>query len=145
MIDWEIWTIAYVVLSIKARNIRYLHNGIAAALGLINMSGIHKTNVLGTFQMDKAPLSLDCLRSRALKSNEFTNNKIFLQSFSSTLYNTIFKRNSVFVGTIFASTFLFQVAFDSGVTAWYENHNKGKLWKDIKGRIMNGDEEDDDE
>ncbi|QEU62484.1 Qcr9 [Kluyveromyces lactis] len=66
-------------------------------------------------------------------------------SFASTLYKTVFKRNSVFVGTVFASAFVFQAAFDTGVTSWYENHNKGKLWKDIKGGIMNGGEEDEED
>ncbi|QPG75191.1 qcr9 subunit 9 of the ubiquinol cytochrome-c reductase complex [Brettanomyces nanus] len=59
-------------------------------------------------------------------------------SFYSTLYNTIFKRNSVFVGTVFASAFLFQATFDEAVTAWYENRNKGKLWKDVKVQLAAG-------
>ncbi|AAS50221.1 AAL145Wp [Eremothecium gossypii ATCC 10895] len=63
----------------------------------------------------------------------------------STLYNTLFRRNSVFVGTIFASAFVFQTAFDSGITAWYEKHNKGKLWKDVKLQLQNGEDDDDDE
>ncbi|ODV75607.1 ubiquinol--cytochrome-c reductase subunit 9, partial [Cyberlindnera jadinii NRRL Y-1542] len=56
----------------------------------------------------------------------------------STIYNTIFKRNSIFVGTIFAGAFVFQPVFDSGVTRWYEYHNRGKLWKDIKGKYVGG-------
>lgn len=55
----------------------------------------------------------------------------------------------MFVGTILASAFVFQATFDSGITAWYENHNKGKLWKDVKKQVLNGggdeDDEDDDE
>ncbi|CAG60137.1 uncharacterized protein GVI51_H09229 [Nakaseomyces glabratus] len=67
-------------------------------------------------------------------------------SFSS-LYKVLFKRNSIFVGTILASAFVFQGAFDTAVTSWYENHNKGKLWKDVKAQIgaAGGDEEDDDD
>lgn len=64
-----------------------------------------------------------------------------------TIYKVLFRRNSVFVGTIFASAFLFQVGFDEGVTKWYENHNRGKLWADVKKQIQNGsddDEEDED-
>ncbi|CCD24507.1 ubiquinol--cytochrome-c reductase subunit 9 NDAI_0D01930 [Naumovozyma dairenensis CBS 421] len=67
-------------------------------------------------------------------------------SFSS-VYKVLFKRNSVFVGTIFVSAFIFQAVFDTSVTSWYENHNKGKLWKDVQARIAagNGDGDDDDE
>lgn len=68
-----------------------------------------------------------------------------LQSFSSTVYNVFFKRNSIFVGTVFASAFVFQAAFDSAVTSWYENHNKGKLWKDVKVQLLEGGDEEDDE
>ncbi|SCU85807.1 LADA_0D09846g1_1 [Lachancea dasiensis] len=65
----------------------------------------------------------------------------------STIYNVFFKRNSVFVGTVFAASFVFQAAFDSSVTAWYEAHNKGKLWKDVKLKLAEGgdDEDEDDE
>ncbi|ODV59717.1 ubiquinol--cytochrome-c reductase subunit 9 ASCRUDRAFT_14741 [Ascoidea rubescens DSM 1968] len=73
-------------------------------------------------------------------------------SFYTKIYNSIFKRNSTFVATVFAGTFIFQASFDSAITRWYENHNKGKLWKDIKPAILarngGGDEdadEDDDE
>lgn len=63
-------------------------------------------------------------------------------SFAS-LYKVLFKRNSVFVGSVLVSAFVFQGVFDSAVTAWYENHNKGKLWKDVKLQL--GAAEDDDE
>lgn len=65
----------------------------------------------------------------------------------SAIYNGIFKRNSVYVATVLASAFAFQGFFDVGVTRWYENHNKGKLWKDIKANLggEQDEEEDDDE
>lgn len=48
---------------------------------------------------------------------------------------------------MFASAFVFQAAFDSAVTSWYETHNKGKLWKDVKLKLAETgeDDEDDDE
>lgn len=66
-----------------------------------------------------------------------------LQSLNATIFNTFFKRNAVFVGTVFFGAFVFQGAFDSAVTSWYENHNKGKLWKDVKAQLNGGDEDDD--
>ncbi|ODQ57276.1 hypothetical protein WICANDRAFT_18002, partial [Wickerhamomyces anomalus NRRL Y-366-8] len=54
------------------------------------------------------------------------------------IYNTLIKRNSVYVGTIFVGAFVFQGFFDVAVTKFYENHNKGKLWKDIKGKYLEG-------
>ncbi|TFK43179.1 cytochrome b-c1 complex subunit 9 [Crucibulum laeve] len=55
---------------------------------------------------------------------------------SNTLYNTFFKRNSVFVATIFAGAFTFGVGFDLGVTAFYDRWNKGKQWKDIRHKYV---------
>lgn len=72
-------------------------------------------------------------------------NSFLNQSFSS-LYRVLFKRNSVFVGTVLASAFVFQASFDTAITKWYENHNKGKLWKDVKLQLQEGgDDEDEDE
>lgn len=62
----------------------------------------------------------------------------------------MFGRNSVYVAAIFGGAFAFQGFFDVAVTKWYENHNKGKLWKDIKPAIVSGggggdDDDEDDE
>lgn len=73
-----------------------------------------------------------------------TTNGILDQSFSS-LYRVLFKRNSVFVGTVLASAFVFQASFDTAVTKWYENHNKGKLWKDVKLQLQEAGDDDEDE
>lgn len=63
----------------------------------------------------------------------------------SAAFNLIFKRNSVFVATILASTFVFQVGLDEAVTSWYENKNQGKLWKDLKPKVLAGFETEDEE
>ncbi len=49
---------------------------------------------------------------------------------------------------VFGGAFAFQASFDVAITRWYENHNKGKLWKDIKPAILaggDGEGDDDDE
>ncbi|VEU24245.1 DEKNAAC105443 [Brettanomyces naardenensis] len=66
-------------------------------------------------------------------------------SFYHTVFNTVFKRNSVFLTTIFAGAFVFQAVFDEGVNKWWEARNKGKLWKDVKLTIPGAGEEEDDE
>jgi len=40
-------------------------------------------------------------------------------------YNTLFKRNSVFVSTIFLSAFSFSIGYDLLTTAWWDAHNRG--------------------
>ncbi|CAO3652795.1 unnamed protein product [Cunninghamella echinulata] len=49
-----------------------------------------------------------------------------------TIYNTVFKKNSVFVTCIFVSAIAFEVAYDSTTSKIWDNMNKGKQWKDIK-------------
>lgn len=71
-------------------------------------------------------------------------NKVAM-SLSHTIFNTFFKRNSVMVGTVFATTFVFQVGFDEGINKWWDARNKGKLWKDVKLTLGEGGEEDEDD
>ncbi|TEB35410.1 ubiquinol-cytochrome C reductase [Coprinellus micaceus] len=58
---------------------------------------------------------------------------------SNLIYNGIFKRNSVFVATVFAGAFAFGIGFDTGVTKFYDSYNKGKQWKDIRHKYIQED------
>ncbi|KNZ49899.1 uncharacterized protein VP01_470g4 [Puccinia sorghi] len=40
------------------------------------------------------------------------------------VYNALMKRNSTYVTSIFAGSFLFSLSFDTLTSAWWENHNK---------------------
>ncbi|KAF8626764.1 hypothetical protein AX15_004697 [Amanita polypyramis BW_CC] len=55
---------------------------------------------------------------------------------ASTFYNTVFKRNSVFVTTAFIGAFVFGVGYDLGVIAFWDRWNKGKQWKDIRYKYV---------
>ncbi|KAH8087000.1 ubiquinol-cytochrome C reductase [Filobasidium floriforme] len=58
-------------------------------------------------------------------------------------YNTFVRRNSVFVSSIFLGAFAFSITFDLATTAFWERHNRGKLWKDIRDKyVKTGEEED---
>ncbi|KAF9652131.1 ubiquinol-cytochrome C reductase UQCRX/QCR9-like protein [Thelephora ganbajun] len=57
-------------------------------------------------------------------------------AFANTFYNTIARRNSVFVTSIFASTFGFTIAFDQGLDKFWDTWNKGKQWKDIRHKYV---------
>ncbi|GME70428.1 unnamed protein product [Ambrosiozyma monospora] len=64
-----------------------------------------------------------------------------------TIVNTFFKRNAVFVTSVFTAAFVFQPIFDDSVSNWYYARNKGKLWQDVKLKLAAGgdDDEEDDE
>ncbi|KAG8929958.1 hypothetical protein FRC03_001262 [Tulasnella sp. 419] len=61
-------------------------------------------------------------------------------AFSTALYNTVFKRNSVFVPTVFLAAFGFGISFDLATTAVWDWNNKGKQWKDIRHKYIEADD-----
>ncbi|THG93215.1 hypothetical protein EW145_g8436 [Phellinidium pouzarii] len=59
---------------------------------------------------------------------------------SNGVYNTFFKRNSVYVSTIFAGAFGFGIGFDLATTAFWDRWNQGKQWKDIRSKYVEQEE-----
>ncbi|KAK5779846.1 hypothetical protein RI543_002382 [Arxiozyma heterogenica] len=57
------------------------------------------------------------------------------------LYKLVFRRNSVFIGSIFLGALVFQTTFDVGINKFWSTYNKGKLWDDVKYKLENGDTE----
>ncbi|KAF8626763.1 hypothetical protein AX15_004697 [Amanita polypyramis BW_CC] len=58
---------------------------------------------------------------------------------ASTFYNTVFKRNSVFVTTAFIGAFVFGVGYDLGVIAFWDRWNKGVSSRlDLCPKWLNG-------
>ncbi|KAK0563602.1 qcr9 subunit 9 of the ubiquinol cytochrome-c reductase complex [Tilletia horrida] len=52
------------------------------------------------------------------------------------IYQTLFKRNSVYVGTVFGSAFAFGIGFDLLTTKYWDTRNQGKQWKDIRDKYV---------
>ncbi|KIW14447.1 hypothetical protein PV08_07231 [Exophiala spinifera] len=63
--------------------------------------------------------------------------------FSSGLFNGIFRRNAVFLTSVFAGAFAFELAFEAGTNTLWDSWNKGRQWKDIKHKYITADEDDD--
>ncbi|EIW61887.1 ubiquinol-cytochrome C reductase UQCRX/QCR9-like protein [Trametes versicolor FP-101664 SS1] len=57
-------------------------------------------------------------------------------SLANAFYNTIVRRNSVFVPTIFVGAFAFSIGFDVGITGFWDKWNKGKQWKDLRDKYL---------
>ncbi|KAL1410374.1 Cytochrome b-c1 complex subunit 9, mitochondrial [Vanrija albida] len=57
------------------------------------------------------------------------------------IYNTLFRRNSVFVPTIFLAAFGFSIGFDLATSAFWDKHNAGKQWKDIRHKYVEAAED----
>ncbi|KAJ5619657.1 UQCRX/QCR9 like ubiquinol-cytochrome C reductase family protein [Penicillium lagena] len=65
-------------------------------------------------------------------------------SISNVIYQTFIRKNAVFVTSIFASAFAFELAFDTTTNKIWDAFNRGRQWKDIKYQYMNKEEEDED-
>lgn len=47
----------------------------------------------------------------------------------------LFSRNSVYVGSIFFGAFAFGLTYDMATSKFWDSHNKGKQWKDIRDKV----------
>ncbi|KAH7115175.1 ubiquinol-cytochrome c reductase complex 7.3 kda protein-like protein [Dendryphion nanum] len=60
----------------------------------------------------------------------------------SNIYNVFIRSNAAMLGTVFASAFGLQLAFDTGSDRIWDAVNRGRQWKDIKHRyVEKADEE----
>ncbi|ROW18169.1 hypothetical protein VPNG_00113 [Cytospora leucostoma] len=58
-----------------------------------------------------------------------------------TLYNILFRNNYTMLGAVFAGAFAFQITWDLSTTRLWDNINKGRQWKDIKAKYVEGGED----
>ncbi|KAJ6171344.1 hypothetical protein N7470_000411 [Penicillium chermesinum] len=61
------------------------------------------------------------------------------------VFSTIIRKNAIFMTSIFAGAFAFEIAFDTTSNKIWDHWNAGRQWKDIKPRYMVKEEEEDDE
>ncbi|EEA26225.1 qcr9 subunit 9 of the ubiquinol cytochrome-c reductase complex [Talaromyces marneffei ATCC 18224] len=68
-----------------------------------------------------------------------------MAGFAQTIYQTLFQRNAVYLTSIFAGAFAFEVAFDTASNKIWDTMNRGRQWKDIRHQYIQKAEEDEDE
>ncbi|AEO70037.1 uncharacterized protein THITE_2120879 [Thermothielavioides terrestris NRRL 8126] len=54
---------------------------------------------------------------------------------ASALYNALFRRNYTMLGVVFAAAFVFEVGFNDVMNKIWDNHNRGRQWKDIRHNL----------
>ncbi|PKY03099.1 UQCRX/QCR9 like ubiquinol-cytochrome C reductase family protein [Aspergillus campestris IBT 28561] len=62
---------------------------------------------------------------------------------ASAIYQGLIRRNAVYLTSIFAGAFAFELAFDTGSNKVWDTINRGRQWKDIKHQYLVKEEEDD--
>ncbi|EXJ90873.1 ubiquinol-cytochrome c reductase subunit 9 [Capronia coronata CBS 617.96] len=64
-----------------------------------------------------------------------------LARISETVFNTVFRRNAVFLTAVFTGAFFFEIGFDTATNRLWDSWNQGRQWKDIKHRYMTANED----
>ncbi|KAG5981582.1 hypothetical protein E4U55_002784 [Claviceps digitariae] len=54
----------------------------------------------------------------------------------------LFRKNYAMLAAVFGAGFVFEVGFNNGINKWWDNHNRGRQWKDIRSRYVEGGDED---
>ncbi|KAJ5438485.1 Cytochrome b-c1 complex subunit 9, partial [Penicillium daleae] len=57
-------------------------------------------------------------------------------------FRGLIRRNAVFLTTIFAGAFAFELSFDTASNKIWDTLNAGRQWKDIKPRYLVNEDED---
>ncbi|ODA81957.1 hypothetical protein RJ55_00462 [Drechmeria coniospora] len=63
-------------------------------------------------------------------------------SIGSQLYSTIFRKNYAMLAVVFGAGFAFEMGFNSSMNKIWDNYNRGRQWKDIRSRYVEGADED---
>jgi ubiquinol-cytochrome c reductase subunit 9 len=56
------------------------------------------------------------------------------------LYKTFMRRNSVYIGFIFAGAFVGEKLLNGVIDSAWESSNKGKLWRHLEASLAEDDE-----
>ncbi|MCJ1297985.1 hypothetical protein MMC08_000774 [Hypocenomyce scalaris] len=67
-----------------------------------------------------------------------------MSGIAATVYNSIFRKNVVFLSAVFTGAFAFEITFDTLSNKLWDARNKGRQWKDIRERYTQNDDKDDD-
>ncbi|KAL2105492.1 hypothetical protein VUR80DRAFT_8295 [Thermomyces stellatus] len=66
-------------------------------------------------------------------------------SFVNSFYSAVFKRNSTMLAAVFGAGFAWEIGFNRGMDRLWDHWNRGRQWKDIRHKYVEGGEEEDDE
>ncbi|KAL3961846.1 hypothetical protein ACCO45_003369 [Purpureocillium lilacinum] len=63
-------------------------------------------------------------------------------SLGSQLYSTLFRKNYAMLAAVFGAGFAFEIGFNSTMNKIWDSNNRGRQWKDIRSKYVEGGDED---
>jgi len=68
-----------------------------------------------------------------------------MAGFAQGVYNVFFRRNFTMLGVVFGGAFAFELTYNSITNKVFDGINRGRQWKDIRHKYVEGAEDGDDE
>ncbi|KAH7005358.1 cytochrome b-c1 complex subunit 9 [Fusarium venenatum] len=63
-------------------------------------------------------------------------------AFANTLYRSLFSTNYLMLATVFSAGFAWEIGFNNVMDKVWDNNNRGRQWKDIRHKFIEGGDED---
>ncbi|KAM0255433.1 hypothetical protein ACHAQJ_005801 [Trichoderma viride] len=57
------------------------------------------------------------------------------------LYSTLFRKNYTMLAVVFGAGFAWEIGFNSTMNKIWDSNNRGRQWKDIRHKYVEGGEE----
>ncbi|KAL9476769.1 hypothetical protein ACSS6W_006610 [Trichoderma asperelloides] len=64
-------------------------------------------------------------------------------SLANSIYSTLFRKNYTMLATVFAAGFAWEIGFNSTMDKVWDSNNRGRQWKDIRHKYVEGGEDED--
>ncbi|KAL7799172.1 ubiquinol-cytochrome C reductase [Trichoderma ceciliae] len=62
-------------------------------------------------------------------------------SLANTVYSTLFRKNYTMLAAVFGAGFAWEIGFNSTMNKVWDSHNRGRQWRDIRHKYVEGAEE----
>ncbi|KAG7421393.1 hypothetical protein ACKLNR_008018 [Fusarium oxysporum f. sp. zingiberi] len=69
-------------------------------------------------------------------------NRASSQALANTLYRSLFSTNYLMLATVFTAGFAWEIGFNNVMDKVWDNNNRGRQWKDIRHKFLEGGDED---
>ncbi|KAM0215784.1 hypothetical protein ACHAPA_001782 [Fusarium lateritium] len=74
--------------------------------------------------------------------NDDTNIAANLETNTNFLYRSLFSTNYLMLATVFSAGFAWEIGFNNVMDKVWDNNNRGRQWKDIRHKFLEGGDED---
>ncbi|KAI8418947.1 hypothetical protein FOFC_01519 [Fusarium oxysporum] len=75
-------------------------------------------------------------------SSQALANTLYRQTNAGFFYRSLFSTNYLMLATVFTAGFAWEIGFNNVMDKVWDNNNRGRQWKDIRHKFLEGGDED---